>query len=289
MTTFEQIEMQDARIPQGTVRYRDTGTGEPLVFIHGLLTNGLLWRKVVDRLSGDHRCVVPDWPLGSHTVPMNDDADLTPIGQAEVIAEFLETLDLRDATLVGNDTGGALIQLLIARRPELIGRVVLTSCDAYEIFPPAMFKPLGAAARLPGALALTARSLGARRLRRLPNAYGWLSHRPVPPEVTDTWVGPSRGDKRIRRDIAKFLKGVDKALTLDAAAKFGRFRKPVLLAWGADDKFFPYSLAERMARSFPDARLERVEDSLTYVPEDQPERLAELVREFARTPAGAPA
>jgi pimeloyl-ACP methyl ester carboxylesterase len=82
---------------------------------------------------------------------------------------------------------------------------------------------------------------------------------------------------------------VDKGQTLDAAAKFGQFRKPVLLAWGADDKFFPYSLAERMARSFPDARLEQVEDSRTYVPEDQPERLAALVRDFARAPAGAAA
>jgi pimeloyl-ACP methyl ester carboxylesterase len=289
MTAFEQIEMQDARIPQGTVRYRETGSGEPLVFVHGLLTNGLLWRKVVDRLAGEYRCIAPDWPLGSHTIPMNDDADLSPPGQAEVIAEFLETMDLRGATLVGNDTGGALIQLLIARRPELPGRIVLTSCDAYEVFPPAMFKPLSAAARLPGALALTAKSLGARPLRRLPNAYGWLSHRPVPPEVTDTWVGPARRDKRIRRDTAKFLRGVDKGQTLDAAARFGQFRKPVLLAWGADDKFFPYSLAERMARSFPDARLERVEDSRTYVPEDQPERLAALVRDFARAPAGAAA
>jgi pimeloyl-ACP methyl ester carboxylesterase len=289
MTAFQQIEMQEARIPQGIVRYRESGTGEPLVFVHGLLTNGLLWRKVVDRLAGDFRCIVPDWPLGSHTIPMNDDADLSPPGQAEVIAEFLETMDLRDVTLVGNDTGGALIQLLIGRRPERIGRVVLTSCDAYEVFPPAMFKPLSAAAKVPGALAGTAKSLGARPLRRLPNAYGWLSHQPVPHEVTDTWVGPARTDKRIRRDTAKFLKAVDKGQTLEAATRFGRFDKPVLLAWAADDKFFAYSLAERMAQAFPQARLEQIEDCRTYVPEDQPARLAELIRAWAREPAAAAA
>ena len=66
-TTGAQAE---ARLPQGTIRYRDSGSGEPIVFVHGLLVNGALWRKVTPLLEREFRCVVPDLPLGSHAVPM---------------------------------------------------------------------------------------------------------------------------------------------------------------------------------------------------------------------------
>jgi pimeloyl-ACP methyl ester carboxylesterase len=60
--------------------------------------------------------------------------------------------------------------------------------------------------------------------------------------------------------------------------------------WATEKAFFPLEHAERLASTFPDARLERVEDSYTFVSEDQPERLAELIREFAQQPSkvGAP-
>src|SRR5258708_31792713 len=94
----------ETTLPQGIVRFRDVGHGPPIVFVHGLLVSGNIWRKVIPHLMRDHRCIAPDWPLGSHTVPMNADADLSPVGVAKMVADFLEALDLHDVTLVGHDS-----------------------------------------------------------------------------------------------------------------------------------------------------------------------------------------
>ena len=277
--------MAEVQIPQGTIRYREQGTGEPIVLVHGLLNNGLLWRDVVDELGKDFRVIAPDWPLGSQEIPMKEGTDLGPPGLAAIVAAFLEALDLRDVTLVGNDTGGAICQLVAVNHPERLGRLVLTPCDAYDNFLPPMFRPLQLAARVPGAVWLIAQSLRPRPARRLPFAFGWLSKRPLAPEVSDAFMAPILGDRRIRREVSALLKGVSSRYTEEAAKRFGEFDKPVLIAWAPEDRFFKLRYAERLAGAFPRARLELIEDSWTYVPVDQPARTAELIAAFAREPA----
>jgi pimeloyl-ACP methyl ester carboxylesterase len=277
--------MNQIELTAGTIRYRDTGSGPPIVFVHGLLVDGTLWRKVTPALERRFRCIVPDLPLGSHTIPMKPGADLTPPGLARVIGELIERLDLRDVTLVANDTGGALTQILLASGDtERIARVVLTPSDAFDNFFPPMFRPLSLLARVPGAVNGVIQTLRAPALRRLPLAYGWLAKRRIPNDVTKAWVQPCQSDRGVRRDTAKVLKGVSSRYTNEAAGKLPGFERPVLLAWAPEDRFFPMEHARRLAELFPDARVEEVPDSWTFVPEDQPERLAELVGEFAAAP-----
>jgi pimeloyl-ACP methyl ester carboxylesterase len=274
--------MKDIELSAGTIHYRDTGSGPTIVFVHGLLVDGTLWRKVVPSLEGRFRCIVPDWPLGSHTVPMKPSADLTPPGIARLFAEFLDKLDLRDVTLVANDTGGALTQILMASgQTDRIGRVVLTPCDAFDNFLPPMFRPLQWLARVPGAVYPVVQQLRVPALRRLPLAFGWLTKRRVPNEVTAAWLRPAQTDRGVRRDIARLLRGVDSRYTLEAAEKLRGFDRPVLIAWAPEDRFFPREHADRLASILPDARIEEVPDSYTFVSEDQPELVARLVGEFA--------
>jgi len=141
---------KQVQLAQGMLGYREVGSGPPIVFIHGLLVNGLLWRKVVPLLAPHFRCIVPDLPLGPHTLPMPTAADLRPPALAQLIADFLEALKLEQVTLVGNDTGGALCQLTITAHPERIGRLVLTNCDAFEAFLPLLIRPFQWAGYLPG-------------------------------------------------------------------------------------------------------------------------------------------
>src|SRR5688572_25726708 len=108
----------EVHLPQGTIRYREDGTGEPLLFVHGVVVNGSLWRNVAGPLSKDFRCIVPDWPLGSHEVPMAPDADLSPTALAQLVVDFMDALGLEQVTLVGNDTGGAICQLVAANHPD---------------------------------------------------------------------------------------------------------------------------------------------------------------------------
>ena len=280
-------EQKEVELPQGTISYRERGAGEPIVFIHGLLVNGDLWRKVVPELSKDYRCIAPDLPLGSHTLPMSESADLSPHGLAKLIDDFLAALELRDVTLVGNDTGGALCQMVITRHPARIGRLVLTPCDAYDNFPPAFFKWLLAPARWPIGARLLLQPMRFRAVRSSPLGFGWLSKKGIDAKITDSWLAPARRDPGIRRDLAKVIRGIHVRYLLEASERLGEFSRPVLLVWTPEKDFFKWEHAEALSKAFPDARLERVDDSYTFVSEDQPDRLAKLIAEFARKPVAA--
>lgn len=278
----------DVVLPQGTVRYRERGGGEPIVFVHGLLVNGDLWRNVVSALAAHARCISPDWPLASHELPLNASADVTPPGLAQIVIDFLDALGIEQAVLVGDDSGGAICQLVAVRAPERVTALVLTDCDAFDNFPPKMFRYLQLLARFPPAVTLVAQSMRLRFLRRSPIAFGWLSKRPVEREIMDGWVGPVRSNSDVRRDAIKILRGLSPKYTLEAAEKLRTFDRPVLIAWAPEDRFFPFVHGERLAALLPNARLERVGDSYTFVPQDQPDLLAGLMRDFLQTqPAAA--
>jgi pimeloyl-ACP methyl ester carboxylesterase len=283
MTRSEALGQEHrVRLPAGEVRYFERGRGAPVVFVHGVLTNAELWRKVVpDVAAAGFRCVAPDLPLGSHDLPMRADADLSPTGAADVIADFLDALDLRDVTLVANDTGGALTQILLGRRPERVVRVVLTPSDCFEYFFPPIFKPLPAIARIPGAMAVLSQLLRIRALYPLPMLFGWVVKRPLPDDVAQAYLAPLRKSAGVRRDLRKLLRDVHPRHTLAAAEALRTFDRPVLLAWAAEDKLFPIGLAHRLAALLPDARLVEIADSYTFVSEDQPAVLARHVVEFA--------
>ena len=281
-------ERRELDLPQGRLRIFESGSGEPIVFAHGLLVNANLYRKVVPRLSPEFRCVALDLPLGSHELPMPD-ADLSPHGLADLIADAIEAAGLDNVTLVGNDTAGALSQIVATRRPERVGRLVLTSCDAYDIFPPTFFKVVLAPALIPGAAQALFAPLRMRAPRSLPIAFGWLMHSKLDPEAGDSYALPVLTSGAIAKDVRRVLRGVHRRYTLEAAERFGEFERPVLIAWSRDDKFFPGEHAERLARDFPNARLEWIEGSRTFSPEDQPQRLAELIAGFVREPAAVAA
>lgn len=279
-------EEREVRLSGGTLRYRETGEGETIVFVHGVLVNGFLWRDVVAGLSGRFRCIVPDLPLGGHAVPMSPETDLSPRGAARLVADFMSALDLRDVTLVGNDTGGAICQIVIAEHPGRIGRLVLTNCDAYEAFFPWQFNLLfHHAPRLlgPRYVDLMARMLRSRLAQRL--LLKTVAKRRMDGATLDAYFANLVGDVEVRRDLTRFLRQVSKRYTLEAAKSFPGFQRPVLLVWGEDDLFFLKKYARRLQRDFPDARLEVIPGSRAFVPEDRPERLAEEIEAFVRSKA----
>jgi pimeloyl-ACP methyl ester carboxylesterase len=279
--------MPELTLQQGTIRYRDEGSGPVLFFVHGALVDGRLWDPVVDRLRDRFRCVVPELPLGSHERALAAHADLSPHGLAALVGQILDALDLEDVTLIGNDTGGAICQLLVVEEPERIGRLVLTDCDAFENFPPKVFKPLVAAAKLPGGLRAVLAPMRAKPARRLPIAYGWLAKRPIPDDVMDGWVGRALADPGVMADLRKVISGFDPATLLDNAPKLASFAKPVLVIWAREDKVFDVAHAHRLAAVFPDARVEELTDAYVFVSWDQPDRVAELVGAFVAQPAGS--
>jgi pimeloyl-ACP methyl ester carboxylesterase len=268
-------------VPGGRLAYRDRGAGPPVVFVHGLLVNGDLWREVVPAVAGaGFRCVVPDLPLGAHTEPMRPEADLGPEGVADLLAAFLEALDLRDVVLVANDTGGAVVQLLLTRRADRVARVVLTTSDALERFFPPIFRPLQWLGHVPGGAWLLTQILRLRPLHGLPMFFGWLTRAGLPRELRESFLEPARASRGVRRDLQRFLRGVHPRLTSTAATRFPEVRQPVLLVWSVEDRLFPIELGRRLDGLFPTSRLVPIEDSYTFVPLDQPARLATAILEF---------
>jgi pimeloyl-ACP methyl ester carboxylesterase len=270
----------EVRVTGGKVRYRRMGSGTPLLFVHGVFVNSDVWRGVVPRLTDRFDCVALDLPLGSHSLPMDDDASLTPGDLAAMLADIIEELGLAPVRIVANDSGGALTQILVSRRPELVDSVVLTSCDSYDYFFPPLFRTLPVAARIPGALAVLAQALRMRWFRALPLAYGWATSSPMPDHIVQSYIGPMRRSAPVRRDLAKVLRDVRPEYTRSAIQQLKTYQGRVLLVWGEYDKVFPLEHGRRLARDLPRAELVTLPVTGAFVPEDAPSRLAELISSF---------
>jgi pimeloyl-ACP methyl ester carboxylesterase len=273
-------EPRSVEVPAGTIHYRERGSGPPIVFVHGVGVNGDLWRKVVPALADGRRCIAPDLPLGAHSDPLRDGVDLSLPGLARIVADVLDALGLDDVTIVANDTGGAIAQWLAGFNADRVGRLVLTSCDAFEKFPPAPQRLLVPLARVPGGLWLLAALAQFRFIQRTPIAYGWTTHGPIDPAVMRSYTGPAFRSRGVRRDLARLLRAVDTRHTFEAAEALRGFDRPALVAWAADDRLFPLEHGRRLAELLPQGRFLTIADSRTFIPEEQPERLAAILEEF---------
>jgi pimeloyl-ACP methyl ester carboxylesterase len=222
------------------------------------------------------RSYAVDLPLGSHSVALRPDADLSPRGVARLILAFLEALGLTDVVLVGNDTGTALCQFVIDIDDSRIGHLVLTDGDAFDQFPPASLRPVFMLGRRPaGVYALMAimRPAGIRQRVHGQNVSNLLD-----PELTRRWIAPALADRGVRRDAAKFLRGVDRSELLEVSTRLQRFTKPVLLLWGDADRFFTIDLAHRLQSVFPNTRLVEIAGGRTFFPLDEPQRVADEIQ-----------
>jgi pimeloyl-ACP methyl ester carboxylesterase len=273
--------MPDISLTMGNVHYEKVGPddGRPVVLIHGYAMGGSLWRPLSERLAADgFRCFAPTWPLGAHTEPMSKDRELTIEAIAAMVGEFLDELSLEDVLLVGNDTGGAVAQVVATSTPARIGALVLTSCDAFEHFPPPILKPLIAAAKFAPTFQAAIQPLRTRLGRG--RAYGALAHTDIDDLVTE-WLRPALTNSGVRDDLRRLTASLDQQTTVRAAERLPRFRKPALIAWSEDDAFFPLEDGRRLAATMPDARLEVIPEARTFSMIDQPDELAGLIADFA--------
>jgi pimeloyl-ACP methyl ester carboxylesterase len=268
-------------LPHGTVSYRVAGpegsTSPPVVFVHGVLADGALWSGVADLLAERGvRSYAPDWPLGAHRMALRPDADQSPRGVAKQILAFLDELDLTAVTLVGNDTGGALCQFVVDSDAPRIGRVVLTNCDGFDVFPPAAFKPVFALLRSERRMKFLAGQMKPRWVRHSWLGYGLLAKN-LPADLTRSWIEPACTDPGVRRDAVRFLRAVKPRELLDVSTRLRGFEGPVSIVWGAGDHAFTTKLGRRLQQAFTDATFVPVPKSRTFVSLDAPEALADEI------------
>ncbi len=266
----------------GRLHYVEKGEGDVVLFVHGIWANHVLWEPVVEALPDTVRAIAPDWPLGSQPEAFPAGTDFSPQGLVGMVCEVLEALDLRDVTLVGNDSGGGICQLLITSdnpARKRIGRLVLTNSDVFDQFPPKGFRPMQTLASWAPWLAspVFKRLMGRDDYKMFFDA---TCSKPIPSQTKDRILGPFVRNADSRRDSLTFLVGCKPEMMLDATKKFSSFSDPVLLLWGEEDSLFPVELAEDLTREFPSVRLVKFPNANLFLPLDEPEAVAAEITRF---------
>jgi pimeloyl-ACP methyl ester carboxylesterase len=280
--------MAAIELTAGPVEYEDSGgPGPVLVLLAGAAMDGSVWDPVVEELAGQFRCVVPTLPLGAHRLPMHRDADLSLAGFGAIVGELLEALDLDDVTLVQNDHAAALV--LAGTRPERVARLVISSCEAFENYPPGLpGKNLRLIALAPGGLLLAMNAMRSRALRRSPIGFGWMAKRPLPDDLVDRWLRPLQTQRAVRRDLRKYAIGARRRQMVEVCERLARFDRPALVVWTPEDRVQRPEHGRRLVELLPDARLVEIADSYTLIMRDQPHAFAQAISDFvAATPAAA--
>jgi pimeloyl-ACP methyl ester carboxylesterase len=261
----------------GPVPVRTVGDGPPVLAVHGLLLDSRLWDATAEHLGGDVRVVLPDLPLGAHRRAVPDRARLTPADLAGALVDILDGLGLDRALLLGNDTGGALVQLAAAASPDRVSGVVLAGCDAFEHFPPPLLRPLVPLVAVPGGTRLLVRLFGIPAVLADPGRLNLFSARGFGRALTADLLRPASTDVDVRADLTAFIRtlrpgtlaGVEPGLRAQA----GR----AAVVWGRRDKVFPPGDARRLA-ALLGTQVVWLDDALTFVPIDRPDAVADAVR-----------
>ncbi|GAB3275469.1 alpha/beta fold hydrolase [Actinocorallia lasiicapitis] len=265
-------------LPAGSIGVREAGSGEPVLFIPGLVANGLAWRNVVPHLAAQARCIAPDWPLGSHS-PALPNADLTLPGLAHLVVQLLDALNLRQVTLVGNGYGGDIAQVVAAEYPGRVSRLVLIAPNAFDS-DPWTTRALVWLSRPPGAGAVQSVLMRSRLVQRLPFTYGFATKRPIPEAIMASYLASIYSDAAVRHDFHRFLRGLSPRYLARASPALATFDRPALVISPAEDRVFPRDGAQLLADTLPQGRLATIADSYAWAPEDQPAELARMLLTF---------
>lgn len=259
------------------IAYSQTGRGRRVAVLHGIPTSRFLWRHVVPLLA-ERGCEITAIDLlgyGQSDQPHNTDLGIA--AQARLVGTLLEAIGWRDGTLVGHDIGGGIVQLVAVERPALANRLVLVDTIAYDSF------PVGPIARLKEPVwdtILGAPDFDLKKGLRKSFEAGMIRTDRVTPELITAYEKPFAG---VQGRLA-YLRAARALLTDELAKRMSEveaLKTPTLVVWGAQDVFQPIAYGERLAAALTNGRFVRVADAGHFLPEDEPERLAELIFAFS--------
>lgn len=265
--------------PAGDIAYTEFGSGPVALFVHGLGTNGLLWRQVIEQLQDTSRCIAIDLPLHGGTPGR---ADLSVTALAGVVADLCDGLGLTQVDLVGNDTGGAVAQIFAARHPDLIRSFTLTNCDCEGNFPPPEFTPVVELARQ-GQLApgLAAIAGDPASWPTSPLGAGFEHPELVPDEVWRSYVTVLGATPECAREFERMVAALVPAEMDGVSEALRALEAPALLVWGTGDPNFGVKWAYQLRDTLPGAReVIEIDGAKLFFPEERPGDLIPHLRKL---------
>jgi pimeloyl-ACP methyl ester carboxylesterase len=275
--------------PFGDVAYRDAGDGPPALFVHGVFLNADLWSRQLDGLADLRRCLAVDL-LAHGASACSEPGRLTMALQAQMILAFLDALGLDSVDLVGNDSGGAIAQLVAVAAPTRIRTLTLTNCDTHDNWPPEAFRPvydMATAGTLAAALAALACDPASGRAAL---ASGFENPGTLSDETIAAFFAPFAAPAAAEA-VQGFVAAMDNAVTVAIRDDLARFLAPTLIVWGTADEFFDVAWARWLAATIPGTvRCRELEGARLFFPAERPEVLnAELRALWTDTSPTAPA
>lgn len=273
-------QLQTAPIDRG-LQYWENGSGQPVLFLHGALSNGYTYRKILTELSQSFHCLALHLPLGGHQLPLSKDVELSPSGIAALIQAFLHFKAIQQVTIIANDTGGAYAQVFTALHPEMVSSLVLSNCEVMDVFPPQKFAYLKCAVRIPGFTFLMAKLFSINSWLTHPAVMGSLSLTLTREELASGYIHSFVKNAGIRKNFADVCRHWHPKHTLEAANLLQDFDKPVLVLWGDQDNgLFPRQQMEKLLQVFPHAKWQTIFNAKTYIQEDAPEQVIAAIQTF---------
>lgn len=271
-------DRQSIETASGRIAYIERGRGPTALFVHGVFLNGNLWDGVIEGLAGVRRCLAPDILCHGQTEERAD-ADVSFAGQAEMLVRFLDALDVDQADVVANDSGGAIAQILAARHPERVRTLALTNCDVHDGWPPPAFMPTVQAVLGGGLRALLESMHADPAMARAALAVGFEHPERLTDDALRGFIGPLLASDARVRNLERFFAAMDCRQTVEVEPLLRRLGAPTLVVWGTGDVFFDVAWGRWLCEAIPGARpLVELPGARLFFPYERSERLAAELR-----------
>ena len=268
------------------MHYLDEGSGEPLLMLHGNPTWSFFYRDLIKAFSTKYRCIVPDHiGNGLSDKPSKDSYSYTLAERADNIKSLVESLDLKNITLVVHDWG-ALIGFDYARKyPENIKRIIVLNSAAFGLPEKRPF---------PWSIGLCKNPITGPFLVQVLNAFFFVScmfcvKNKMEKNVRDMYLKPYDNIKN-RYGVLAFI--LDVPLTPDhvswkelqeteeSVKNFNNL--PILICWADKDFVFDKYFLEKWTKYLPNAEVKHFPNAGHYILEDVPSDVIEEIETFLK-------
>ncbi len=268
-----QITKNHTYIDGHKIAFREQGTGSPVILIHGIPTNGLMWRDIIPKLAKTHRVIAPDLlNYGQSTKPIS--ADVSINAQSHIFVKFMDALGVPRADIVAHDIGGGVAQLIAVNHPEKIRKLVLMDSVCFDSWPIPEFEPL----QKPGAESEMSLNDFVSMMRGfMPN--GVYNKGIMTDELIERYLAPWSSEDG-KRAFFRNLRRLNKEYTQAIADEIKHLPHQSLVMWGDKDPFQKPEYAPKLVEAIPNAELVWIKEAGHWLIDEKPDEIGDRINEF---------